>query len=246
MTKPYPSVRKKLPRNNQDLLYSGFSLIKSSLLRDLGPGYSPDTLRERGGASRDAGEAACSPGPQFFALPAELPSDPKAHLPADLPAAKPADLPTGEQIFALLKYFSGRCGSAGEGAAALPEVCSDQPAMRELWRALSRVSDEQNRKPPEDAGNRRARSVLNMAEHFTTGLINDLRVADRRAQEEPEENAPDPDDLQEYEENLYADDSYPRYVFALFQETLRVLESQRTGTPIPEKLPLYAMAPLMW
>ncbi len=230
MTKPYPSVRKKLPRNNQDLLYSGFSLIKSSLLRDLGPGYSPDTLRERGGASRDAGETACSPGPQFFALPAE----------------KPADLQTGEQIFALLKYFSGRCGSAGEGAAALPEVCSDHPAMRELWRALSRVSDEQNRKPPEDAGNRRARSVLNMAEHFTTGLINDLRVADRRAQEEPEENAPVPDDLPEYEENLYADDSYPRYVFALFQETLRVLESQRTGTPIPEKLPLYAMAPLMW
>lgn len=97
MTKPYPSVRKKLPRNNQDLLYSGFSLIKSSLLRDLGPGYSPDTPRERGGASRGAGEAAGSPAPQFFALPAELPSDPKAHL----PAAKPADLPTGEQIFEL-------------------------------------------------------------------------------------------------------------------------------------------------
>ena len=238
MTKPYPSVRKKTPRNNQDLLYSGFSLIKSSLLRDLGPGYSPDTPRERGSASRCAGEAACSPGPQFFALPAELP--------ADLPAEQPCDLPTGEQIFSLLKYFSGRYESSGERAAALPEVCSDHPAMRELWRALSRVADEQNRKPREDAGKHRARSVLNMAEHFTTGLINDLRVADRRSQEESDDAPPDPDDLPEYAENPCSDDSYPRYVFALFQETLRVLESQRTGTPIPEKLPLYAMAPLMW
>ena len=230
MTKQHTSARKKASLEDQDLLYSGFTLQKSSLLRDLSLGSSPNKSRQ--------------PGILF-----------RGSIVADDPAGAPSctstndlapDLPTEKQIFSLLKYFSSLYGSSGDTPAAPPEDFSDHPALRELWYALSKVSEQHLKETPEAPQKHRAKAILNMAEHFTTGLINDLRVADRRAQEEPEDAASDPDDLPEYEENRYSDDAFPRYVFSLFQETLRVLESVRTGTPKQDTLPLYAMAPLLW
>lgn len=222
MNTPHTPLRKKASLENQDLLYSGFSLVKSSLMRDLASGRSPDNSWRPG--------SLCSAGDAREGLTAE----------------NPADLPTEKQIFSLLTYFSSLYGNSGETPPLPPEDIADHPALRELWRALNRVSEQHLRKPPENSRKRRARAILNMAEHFTTGLINDLRVADRRAQEAASDDEPDPDELPEYEEGCYSDDAFPSYVFALFQETLRVLESLRSGAPKPDRLPLYALAPFLW